>query len=282
MLGALGAARRRATWSEPEGGYFLWVDLPVDAGELLARAEAAGVTFVKGADFFPGGDGRCAVGPARLQLRVAVGDRGGRLHPRVALLADGAACSCESSTPPTSPASSESRITQISEVRASAKTKSTDASWSLPTTKRDQIGADQDQQAERDPEPRLPAPVELVARRLVPRGLVHAGRLRCCEGRRRSRTGDEAWLSGRRQRTRRRKAERRAGVIAGESAQARSAEVAIIAACFSTLAHIPSCSCLVPPNRSDYGATSARRQAPVRGKRCNFRSFPRPRKVAAN
>jgi DNA-binding transcriptional MocR family regulator len=46
-----------ATWSEPEGGYFLWVDLPVDAGELLARAEAAGVTFVKGSDFFPGGQG---------------------------------------------------------------------------------------------------------------------------------------------------------------------------------------------------------------------------------
>ena len=42
-----------ATWSEPEGGYFLWVDLPVDAGDLLARAEAAGVSFVKGEDFYP-------------------------------------------------------------------------------------------------------------------------------------------------------------------------------------------------------------------------------------
>ena len=47
----------RATWSRPEGGYFLWADLPVDAGELLPKAEAAGVTFVKGADFFPGGSG---------------------------------------------------------------------------------------------------------------------------------------------------------------------------------------------------------------------------------
>jgi len=47
----------RATWSTPEGGYFLWIDLPVDAGELLARAEAAGVAFVKGADFFPGTGG---------------------------------------------------------------------------------------------------------------------------------------------------------------------------------------------------------------------------------
>jgi 2-aminoadipate transaminase len=46
----LGAA---ATWSRPDGGYFVWLDLPedVDAAELLARAEAAGVTFVKGADF---------------------------------------------------------------------------------------------------------------------------------------------------------------------------------------------------------------------------------------
>jgi DNA-binding transcriptional MocR family regulator len=46
-----------ATWSEPQGGYFLWVDLPVDAAELLTRAEAAGVTFVKGADFFADGSG---------------------------------------------------------------------------------------------------------------------------------------------------------------------------------------------------------------------------------
>ena len=40
-------------WSRPEGGYFLWLDLPegVDAGELLVRAEDAGVTFVQGADF---------------------------------------------------------------------------------------------------------------------------------------------------------------------------------------------------------------------------------------
>lgn len=48
-----------ARWSRPEGGYFLWLDLPgeTDAGELLERATAAGVVFVKGADFFPGGAG---------------------------------------------------------------------------------------------------------------------------------------------------------------------------------------------------------------------------------
>jgi len=62
-----------AAWSEPEGGYFLWVDLPVDAGELLPRAEAAGVTFVKGADFYPstyaGGAG--GSGSARLAFSFA-------------------------------------------------------------------------------------------------------------------------------------------------------------------------------------------------------------------
>jgi len=45
------------TWSEPEGGYFLWVDLPGDAADLLERAETAGVSFVKGSDFFPDGTG---------------------------------------------------------------------------------------------------------------------------------------------------------------------------------------------------------------------------------
>jgi 2-aminoadipate transaminase len=41
-----------ASWSRPAGGYFLWLDVPgVDAAELLERADASGVTFVKGADF---------------------------------------------------------------------------------------------------------------------------------------------------------------------------------------------------------------------------------------
>ncbi len=48
-----------ASWTRPEGGYFVWVDLPSgsDTTSLLARAENAGVTFVKGNDFFPGGRG---------------------------------------------------------------------------------------------------------------------------------------------------------------------------------------------------------------------------------
>ncbi|HZS25195.1 MAG TPA: PLP-dependent aminotransferase family protein [Gaiellaceae bacterium] len=45
-----------ATWSRPEGGYFIWLDLPEDAPEL-ARAEEAGVTFVQGTDFFADGSG---------------------------------------------------------------------------------------------------------------------------------------------------------------------------------------------------------------------------------
>jgi 2-aminoadipate transaminase len=55
-----------ASWTHPEGGYFVWLDLPdgVDAGELLGRAEAAGVTFVRGSDFFVRGAG--GRGSARL------------------------------------------------------------------------------------------------------------------------------------------------------------------------------------------------------------------------
>ena len=46
-----------ATWSRPEGGYFIWLDLPDDLGDLPARADAAGVPFVKGTDFFADGGG---------------------------------------------------------------------------------------------------------------------------------------------------------------------------------------------------------------------------------
>jgi DNA-binding transcriptional MocR family regulator len=46
-----------ATWTRPDGGYFIWLDLREDTTDLLARAEAAGVTFVKGTDFFADGSG---------------------------------------------------------------------------------------------------------------------------------------------------------------------------------------------------------------------------------
>jgi 2-aminoadipate transaminase len=60
-----------ARWNRPEGGYFLWLDLPegVDANSLLVSAERIGVTFVPGPDFFPrGGGGRSA---ARLAFSFA-------------------------------------------------------------------------------------------------------------------------------------------------------------------------------------------------------------------
>jgi DNA-binding transcriptional MocR family regulator len=56
MLAALAAEMPAGTsWSSPEGGYFLWLDFEdgVDAAALLARTTEAGVTFVRGSDFFP-------------------------------------------------------------------------------------------------------------------------------------------------------------------------------------------------------------------------------------
>src|SRR6266496_1001769 len=54
MLGALERELSgRALWSRPQGGYFLWLELPegTDATELLGRATESGVTFVPGSDF---------------------------------------------------------------------------------------------------------------------------------------------------------------------------------------------------------------------------------------
>lgn len=61
MLAALDRDLPQMRITRPDGGYFLWGELDgVDAAELLTRAESAGVTFVKGADF----DG----GPGSLRL----------------------------------------------------------------------------------------------------------------------------------------------------------------------------------------------------------------------
>jgi 2-aminoadipate transaminase len=48
-----------SSWSRPQGGYFVWVELPdgVTTTELMARAEPAGVAFVRGEEFFPRGSG---------------------------------------------------------------------------------------------------------------------------------------------------------------------------------------------------------------------------------
>ena len=82
MLGALERELPEgARWSRPAGGYFLWLELPegTDSAGLLERAVAAGVVFVKGADFFPrGGGGRSSarlaysfVSPAEIVEGVA-------------------------------------------------------------------------------------------------------------------------------------------------------------------------------------------------------------------
>jgi 2-aminoadipate transaminase len=60
MLGALERDfPEEASWSRPEGGYFVWLQLPadIDAEALLMRATDADVTFVRGRDFYPGGTG---------------------------------------------------------------------------------------------------------------------------------------------------------------------------------------------------------------------------------
>jgi DNA-binding transcriptional MocR family regulator len=53
MLEALEQELPDAHWSRPQGGYFIWLELPegADAGALLERGTAAGVTFVPGTDF---------------------------------------------------------------------------------------------------------------------------------------------------------------------------------------------------------------------------------------
>jgi 2-aminoadipate transaminase len=71
MLGALAREMPDGTrWNEPEGGYFLWLDLPADvaADTLLARAGEEDVVFIKGADFFFHGGGEEA---ARLAFSFA-------------------------------------------------------------------------------------------------------------------------------------------------------------------------------------------------------------------
>jgi DNA-binding transcriptional MocR family regulator len=87
MLGALREALGGSDvrWSEPAGGYFVWLDLPegTDAAALLARATGAGVTFVRGSDFFPDGSGGGA--SARLAFSYESPDR---ISEGVALLAD--------------------------------------------------------------------------------------------------------------------------------------------------------------------------------------------------
>jgi DNA-binding transcriptional MocR family regulator len=64
MLDALAEEMPPGTrWSRPEGGYFLWLDLPpgISCETLAARAGEAGVVLVKGTDFYAGGGGEESV-----------------------------------------------------------------------------------------------------------------------------------------------------------------------------------------------------------------------------
>jgi DNA-binding transcriptional MocR family regulator len=59
LVGALEQHLPGATWTTPEGGYFLWLRLPegAEAHRLLDAAEEHGVTFVLGDDFYLDGGG---------------------------------------------------------------------------------------------------------------------------------------------------------------------------------------------------------------------------------
>jgi 2-aminoadipate transaminase len=59
MISALERHLPEATWTEPNGGYFLWLDLPTGIETSQLRAE--GVTYVPGADFFAGPGGERAI-----------------------------------------------------------------------------------------------------------------------------------------------------------------------------------------------------------------------------
>jgi 2-aminoadipate transaminase len=76
MLVALEEHFDGASWSRPDGGYFVWLDLPdeYDASALATRAAADGVAIVKGEDFFPRdtGGGRAS---ARLAYSYEPPDR---------------------------------------------------------------------------------------------------------------------------------------------------------------------------------------------------------------
>jgi DNA-binding transcriptional MocR family regulator len=56
LVESLAAELPGAALTVPEGGYFLWVELPVPAADLLARAREHGVTFELGSSFSPAGN----------------------------------------------------------------------------------------------------------------------------------------------------------------------------------------------------------------------------------
>ncbi|GAB4281933.1 MAG: PLP-dependent aminotransferase family protein [Coriobacteriia bacterium] len=81
MLEALGEHfPGEARWTRPEGGFFVWAEMPafLDLKSLLAEAVEHGVTYVPGDAFFPDGSGRncmrlafCYAEPDRIREGVA-------------------------------------------------------------------------------------------------------------------------------------------------------------------------------------------------------------------
>ena len=67
MLAALAEHLPEASWTQPRGGFFIWLTLPdgLDATALLPAAEARGVAYVPGRHFYAQGDG------GRSALRIA-------------------------------------------------------------------------------------------------------------------------------------------------------------------------------------------------------------------
>jgi 2-aminoadipate transaminase len=83
---------RSASWSRPDGGYFLWVDLPpgVAAAPLAERALEAGVQLVKGSDFFASGGGEESVRlafsfPSVAEVREGISRLGALVREAVAV-----------------------------------------------------------------------------------------------------------------------------------------------------------------------------------------------------
>jgi 2-aminoadipate transaminase len=95
MIAALRAEMPPGTaWNEPDGGYFLWVDLPgaLRGDVLFERAAEAGVAFVKGADFYVDGGGESAVRLAfsyatPAEIEEGIGRLGRLVHEALAVTA---------------------------------------------------------------------------------------------------------------------------------------------------------------------------------------------------
>ena len=156
-----------ATWSRPQGGYFLWVDLGLDAGELLERAEEAGRDVREGRGLLPGWKRRRALGAARVQLRVAVGDRLGRLDSRVAHPRLTAPVELREQHAADQAGEEREQDQPDHGGRRLAEDEVDPRLVAVAGDERDQVGDDQDQDAERDPQARLPGAVELVLGRVV-------------------------------------------------------------------------------------------------------------------